>query len=106
MEDRTPRRTRDRVQAATESALHDVRETAESMRETAESVRESARDAVAAIKPRLRGWLHLGTTPVALAAGIVLVVLAPTAPARVAAAIFAATAVLLFGTSAVYHRGS
>ena len=92
-------RTRDRVHQATESALQDVRE-------TADSVRESAKDAVAAIKPKLRGWLHLGTTPLALAAGIVLVVLAPTTPARIAAAIFAVTAVLLFGTSALYHRGN
>lgn len=99
MDNGTARRTRDRVQHATESAMQDVRE-------TADTVRETARDAVSAIKPRLRGWLHLGTAPLALAAGIVLVVLAPTAPARIAAAVFAVTAVLLFGTSAVYHRGS
>lgn len=59
-----------------------------------------------AIKPHLRGWLHLGMTPVALAAGAVLVALAPTTPARVAAAVFGLTAVLLFGTSALYHRGT
>ena len=62
--------------------------------------------AVAAfVKPRLRGWLHLGMAPVALAAGIVLVALSPTAAARWSAAVFTTTAVLLFGTSAVYHRG-
>ncbi len=58
------------------------------------------------VKPRLRGWLHAGMAPVALAAGAVLVALSPTAAARWAAAVFAATAVLLFGTSAVYHRGT
>lgn len=63
--------------------------------------------AVAAlVKPHLRGWLHLGMAPVALAAGIALVALCPTAAARWSAAVFTATAVLLFGTSAVYHRGS
>ncbi|HEU4910434.1 MAG TPA: hemolysin III family protein, partial [Actinomycetes bacterium] len=31
---------------------------------------------VQGVKPHLRGWLHAGTFPVALAAGIVLVVLA------------------------------
>jgi hemolysin III len=62
--------------------------------------------AVAALKPRLRGWIHAGTFPLALAAGIVLVSLAPTGTARLGAAIFAATAALLFGTSAVYHRGT
>jgi hemolysin III len=63
-------------------------------------------DAVAVVKPKLRGWLHAGTTPLALAAGIVLIALAPTAPSRASAAVFAVTAFLLFGTSAVYHRGT
>ncbi len=62
--------------------------------------------AVAAVKPRLRGWIHLGTFPLALTAGIVLVVLAPTSKARIGAIIFAISAALLFGTSAVYHRGT
>ena len=58
------------------------------------------------VKPRLRGWLHAGMTPVALVAGIVLVVLAGSTEGKVSAAVFAGTAVLLFGTSAVYHRGT
>jgi hemolysin III len=62
-------------------------------------------EAITVVKPKLRGWLHAGTTPLALAAGIVLIALAPTAPSRAAAAVFAVTAFLLFGTSAVYHRG-
>lgn len=57
------------------------------------------------VKPHLRGWLHLGMVPVALAAGAVLVALAPTPAARLAALVFAVTGVLLFGTSALYHRG-
>jgi len=44
--------------------------------------------------------------PVAIAAGIVLVVLAETGEARIACAIFALAAVLLFGASALLHRGS
>ncbi|MHB1473325.1 MAG: PAQR family membrane homeostasis protein TrhA [Dermatophilaceae bacterium] len=62
--------------------------------------------AVAAVKPKLRGWIHAGTFPLALAAGIVLVALAPNSKARIGAVIFAITAALLFGTSAVYHRGT
>ena len=58
------------------------------------------------VKPKLRGWLHAGMTPVALVAGIVLVVLASTTVGKVAAAVFGGTAVLLFATSAVYHRGT
>lgn len=68
--------------------------------------RELAAVAVAYAKPRLRGWLHLVTSPIALASGIVLVVLAPTGAATAAAAVFAVTAVVLFTTSAVYHRGN
>lgn len=68
--------------------------------------RELTAVAVAYAKPRLRGWLHLVTSPLALASGIVLVVLAPTGPATAAAAAFAVTAVTLFTTSAVYHRGN
>lgn len=64
-----------------------------------------AADLVEAVKPRLRGWLHLGTAPLTLAAGIVLISLAPTTAARVAASVYAASAVLLFTTSAVYHVG-
>lgn len=58
------------------------------------------------VKPKLRGWLHVGMTPVALVAGIVLVVLASSTQGKVSAAVFGGTAVLLFGTSAVYHRGT
>ncbi len=62
--------------------------------------------ALQVVKPKLRGWLHAGMAPVALVAGIVLVVLATTTEGKVSAAVFAGTAVLLFGTSAVYHRGT
>jgi hemolysin III len=58
-----------------------------------------------AVKPRLRGWLHAGTFPAALAAGIVLVALGPTPAARLAATVYALTSSLLFGISALYHRG-
>ena len=57
-------------------------------------------------KPKLRGWLHAVTFPCAVVAGIVLVASAATNEARIAVAIFATTAVLLFGTSALFHRGS
>jgi hemolysin III len=56
------------------------------------------------VKPRLRGWLHAGAAPLALAAGIVLISLAPTAAGVVGGAVFFAASVLLFGTSGIYHR--
>jgi hemolysin III len=70
-----------------------------------ERVDAAVDDFVRAVKPRLRGWLHAGTMPLALAAGIVLVTLADGTRETVATAIYAASAVLLFGVSAVYHRG-
>jgi hemolysin III len=60
----------------------------------------------ARVKPRLRGWLHLGAIPVSTVLCLVLVVVAPTAAARTALAVYLATSVLLFAVSAVYHRGS
>lgn len=56
------------------------------------------------IKPSWRGWIHAATFPVAIAAGVVLIVLAQGAPAKWASAVFMATSLLLFGNSAVYHR--
>ncbi|MFP5366146.1 MAG: PAQR family membrane homeostasis protein TrhA [Actinomycetes bacterium] len=70
-----------------------------------ESTLERAADALN-IKPRWRGWIHLGATPLAIAAGIVLVALAPTSAGKATSAIYALTGVLLFGVSAVYHRGN
>jgi hemolysin III len=58
-----------------------------------------------AIKPMLRGWLHLGATPLVVIGGIVLIVIAPTLAGKVGAAIWLAGSVLLFGTSAAYHLG-
>ncbi|WP_427016672.1 PAQR family membrane homeostasis protein TrhA [Pseudarthrobacter sp. P1] len=57
-------------------------------------------------KPSWRGWLHAGATPLALLGGVLLVLLAPTTTGKVSSAIYAATGVLLFGTSALYHRGN
>jgi hemolysin III len=62
-------------------------------------------DMLRAVKPRLRGWLHAGTFPVSVVAGIVLVVLAHGTAATVATGVYAASAALLFGISALYHRG-
>ncbi|MGH3471630.1 MAG: PAQR family membrane homeostasis protein TrhA [Nocardioidaceae bacterium] len=67
--------------------------------------RTRLRDAARELKPAMRGWLHLVTFPLSVAAGAVLVSLAPTTGARWGAAVFAGSASLLFGVSAVYHRG-
>ena len=63
-------------------------------------------DKMAELKPRLRGWLHAGSIPFVLAAGVVLIVLSPSADARIGAAVFTGSALLLFGVSAIYHLGT
>lgn len=68
-------------------------------------VGERIREVVDEIKPRLRGWLHAGTWPLALAGFVVLICLAPGPAGKVGAAVFMASALLLFGVSAVYHTG-
>ena len=55
-------------------------------------------------KPSWRGWLHAGTAPLVLAAGILVVLLAPGPTAKVTTAIYTFTGVMLFSTSALYHR--
>jgi hemolysin III len=65
---------------------------------------EARHDAQTDIRPTWRGWIHAGTFPVAVAAGIVLISLAQGAPAKWASAVFMASSLLLFGNSAVYHR--
>ncbi len=62
-------------------------------------------DTVPVPKPLMRGWLHLAMTPIALVAGIVLIVLAPTVTGRIGGAVWLLAAVELFGVSAAYHRG-
>ncbi|MCX6402105.1 MAG: hemolysin III family protein [Propionibacteriales bacterium] len=63
-------------------------------------------ETIAEVKPRLRGWIHLASTPLVLAAGIVLICLSPTPTTRVGSIFFVASAMLLFGISSLYHRGT
>ncbi len=69
---------------------------------------EAAGDAIveAAVeeKPTWRGWIHAATAPIALVAGIVLVLIADGATAKLSTAVYALSCVLMFGVSAVYHR--
>jgi len=55
-------------------------------------------------KPRWRGWIHAGTFPISIAAGIVLICLAHGPIAKWASAVYMLTSMLLFGVSALYHR--
>lgn len=85
--------------------MQNTRGVTDAAREVGHEVADAASEALEAIKPRLRGWLHLAMVPLSLAGAVVLIVLAPTTAGRWAAVVFGASAVLLFGTSAAYHRG-
>lgn len=55
-------------------------------------------------KPTWRGWIHAATFPVAIVLGIILIVAADGPAAKISCSIFFACSLLLFGTSALYHR--
>ena len=57
-----------------------------------------------AVRPKLRGWLHLGAVPLAVVLGTIAVFLAPAGAVRWSVVVYLVTTVLLFGVSATYHR--
>ncbi|MGV8848804.1 MAG: PAQR family membrane homeostasis protein TrhA [Propionibacteriaceae bacterium] len=61
-------------------------------------------EVAAQVKPKLRGWLHASAVPLSLIGGVLLIVFATTTLGRVGAAVYLAASLLLFGTSALYHR--
>ncbi|MCD9153748.1 PAQR family membrane homeostasis protein TrhA [Aeromicrobium duanguangcaii] len=70
---------------------------------TVDEVGDRIRDTVEEMKPRLRGWLHAATAPLALISFLIMLVFADSLAARAGAAVFMLSALLLFGVSAVYH---
>jgi hemolysin III len=78
-------------------------------REPEGMVQEAAdrlRDTVQEIKPKLRGWLHAATAPLAFFSFMVLLVLADDTRVRIGVAVFMISSLLLFSTSALYHTGT
>lgn len=88
------------------SQEHDHSGPIEALEGRLEALEERVEAALVVVRPRLRGWLHAAMAPLALIAAIVLITLSRTPIAKVSAAVFGATSVLLFATSAVYHRGT
>jgi hemolysin III len=72
--------------------------------ERAEAAKEAAGEAIAAVKPRLRGVSHEWAFFVSLFLGAALIVAAKTPKATLAVAIYAVSLSALLGTSALYHR--
>jgi hemolysin III len=65
-----------------------------------------ARRGVYYTRPVLRGWLHVLCFGASLAGGTLLVARAHAGAPVAAAAVYSASLSALFGTSALYHRGS
>lgn len=72
--------------------------------EKAESAKEVASDAIAAVKPKLRGVSHEWAFFASLFLGAGLIIAADTSQATLAVAIYAVSLSALLGTSALYHR--
>ncbi len=95
--------------------VEDLRRGAERMGERATAAREAAveragaakdaaGDAIAAVKPKLRGVSHEWAFFISLFLGAGLIVAAKTPEATLAVAIYAVSLSALLGTSALYHR--
>ena len=99
-DDRGPRSGRELI----DSGKEHIEARIEAGRERIGRIEETIGDRLVELKPKLRGWLHAGTFPLAVLLGAILVILAPDERTRVSTAIFAVTASMLFGVSALYHR--
>jgi hemolysin III len=55
------------------------------------------------VPPKLRGWFHLGATPVVIIASLVLFILSNSS-LKFSVALYSITAIMLFSVSAIYHR--
>lgn len=106
MTPRSDQDLRDRAADLKDAASERFDDLSEAFDDRLEAAQERIHDLIEDVKPKLRGWLHLVTLPVVLIAGLTLTSLAPTVSGRVGAAVYTFTAVLLFGVSAVYHRGN
>src|SRR6476659_1513159 len=101
----------DRAEAAREragAARDAVGERATAARDAAKGAAtdamDAASDAIAAVKPKLRGVSHEWAFFVSLGLGAALVIAAKTPKATLAVAIYAVSLSALLGTSALYHR--
>jgi hemolysin III len=76
----------------------------EAVGERATAAKEATADAIALVKPKLRGVSHEWAFFLSLGFGTALIILAKTPKATFAVAIYAVSLSALFGTSALYHR--
>ncbi len=94
----------DRAAAAREVMSDRTAAAKEAVEERATAAREVTAEAIALVKPKLRGVSHEWAFFASLFFGAALILLASTPKATLAVAIYAVSLSALFGTSALYHR--
>jgi hemolysin III len=94
----------ERASAAKEAMNETARDAREAVNERALAAREATVEAIAAVKPKLRGVSHEWAFFVSLVFGAALIFFAKTPKATLAVAIYAVSLSALLGTSALYHR--
>jgi len=93
-----------RVSGARDAAAQRVSDARDAAVERRDAAVEAGREAIAKVKPRLRGVSHEWAFFLSLGLGGALVAAADGTKATVAAVIYAVTLSALFGVSALYHR--
>jgi len=94
----------DRTAAAREVMSDRTAAAKEAVEERATAAKEVTAEAIALVKPKLRGVSHEWAFFASLFFGAALILLASTPKATLAVAIYAVSLSALFGTSALYHR--
>src|ERR1700742_4341843 len=94
----------DRAAAAREVVGDRTAAAKEAVEERATAAKEGTAEAIALVKPKLRGVSHEWAFFASLFFGAALILLASTPKATLAVAIYAVSLSALFGTSALYHR--
>lgn len=93
-----------RATAARDAAVDRAGAARDAAKGKAEAARNAASEAIAAVKPKLRGVSHEWAFFISLFLGAGLVIAAKSAEATLAVGIYALSLSALFGTSALYHR--
>jgi hemolysin III len=94
----------DRASAARDAMGERASAAKEAVGERATAAKEATADAIALVKPKLRGVSHEWAFFLSLGFGVTLIALAKSPKATLAVAIYAVSLSALFGTSALYHR--
>jgi hemolysin III len=93
----------DRASAAKDAMGDRAQAAKEAVEERAVAAKEATAEAIALVKPKMRGVSHKWAFFASLALGAALILLADTPKATFAVGVYAVSLSALFGTSALYH---